>query len=71
MPDVVTFFLPEPGLDGKHVQVIEPDSKWEKTVPIVKDPKAVRSHLHSKTHYKSVHGVLMDESKIDLSDLEN
>lgn len=70
MPDVVTFFLPE-GLDGKHVEVIESESKWDKTVPILKNPKAVHSHLHNKTHYKSVHGVLMDDSKIDLADIEN
>jgi hypothetical protein len=44
--------MPE-AVEGKHVMELGNDTVFDKNLPIVKDPKSVMDHLHSKTYYKS------------------
>ena len=63
--------MPEGGADARHVVVIHPRKKWERFLPIVREPKLLHSHLHNKTHFKaSVEVFLQGKEKINMQDVK-
>lgn len=66
----VTWYMPE-GVADTTILEIKARKKWERFLPIVREPRKLHSHLHNKTHFKASHEVYLNgENKIDLDDIK-
>ena len=66
----VKWYMPEGGADS-HAIEIHPRKKWERFLPIVREPKQLHSHLHDKTYFKASQEVyLKGQEKISMNDIK-
>lgn len=66
----VKWYMPE-GVADSHAIEIHPRKKWERFLPIVREPRKLHSHLHKKTHFKASQEVYLNgEDKINLGDIK-
>ena len=62
--------MPE-GVADSHAIEIHPRKKWERFLPIVREPRKLHTHLHNKTYFKASQEVnLNSEEKISMNDIK-
>ena len=68
MPEVINWYMKEAEGGTHHIE-LAPQSKWEKILPIVREPKSVLGHLHKKTYFKSTNAMNFRKDKVNLDDI--